>query len=49
MKINTLPDNMAKQLATVAQKTWDEEGKRSEQAAKVVAMIRKFLTDLGYL
>lgn len=49
VKINNLPDDVAKQLATVAQKTWDEEGKRSEQAAKVVKMIRGFLTDLGYL
>ncbi len=49
VKVNTLPDDVAKQLATVAQKTWDAEAQRSEQAAKVVKMIRAFLTDLGYL
>lgn len=49
VKVNTLPDEVSKQLAAVAQKTWDEEAKRSENAAKVVNMIRTFLTDLGYL
>lgn len=49
VKVNTLPDDVAKQLATVAQKTWDAEAQRSENAAKVVKMIRAFLTDLGYL
>ena len=49
VKVNTLPDDVAKQLATVAQKTWDAEAQRSENAAKVVKMIRSFLTDLGYL
>lgn len=49
VQVNTLPDEVLQQLATVAQKTWDEEAKRSETAAKTVKMIRSFLTDLGYL
>ncbi len=49
VQINNLPDEVTKHLASVAQKTWDAEAKRSEQAAKAVQMIRTFLTDLGYL
>ncbi|GAA3956353.1 TRAP transporter substrate-binding protein DctP [Allohahella marinimesophila] len=49
VKVNTLPEDVQARLAKAAQKTWHEEAKRSDNAAKAVQQLRTFLTDLGYL
>lgn len=49
VKVNTLPEDVQQKLAKTAQQLWDEEGKRSEKAAKALEMLKGFLTDLGYL
>ncbi|RBP32349.1 TRAP-type mannitol/chloroaromatic compound transport system substrate-binding protein [Marinobacter pelagius] len=49
VEVNTLPQDVQQKLAQTAQEMWDEEGKRSEQAAKALEMLKSFLSDLGYL
>lgn len=49
VQVNTLPDDVQKRLRDVAQKSWEEEGKRSDKAAEALQMLKSFLTDLGYL
>lgn len=49
VEVNTLPQDVQQKLAQTAQEMWDEEGKRSEQAAKALEMLKSFLGDLGYL
>lgn len=49
VKVNTLPEDVQEKLFDAAQKTWDAEAKRSDNAAESVKQLRKFLTDLGYI
>lgn len=49
VQVNTLPDEVQDHLVQTAQAMWDEEGKRSEKAAEALAMLKDFLSDLGYL
>lgn len=49
VEVNTLPDDVQKRLTEIAQKTWDAEGKRSDNAAKALQMLKTMLGDLGYL
>ena len=49
MQVNTLPDDVQKRLREVAQKTWEEEGQRSDKAAEALKKLKSFLGELGYL
>lgn len=49
VKINKLPEDVQNRLTKIAQKTWAEEGKRSEKAAEALDMLQDFLSELGYL
>lgn len=49
VEINRLPQDVQQRLTEIAQKTWEEEGKRSENAAKALDMLKDFLGELGYL
>lgn len=49
VQINRLPDPVASQLSTVAMTMWDKEAEKSEKAAEALAMLKKFLADLGYI
>lgn len=49
VQVNTLPDEVQDHLVQTAQAMWDEEGKRSDKAAEALAMLKDFLSDLGYL
>ena len=49
VQVNPLPDDVQKRLREVAQKSWEEEGKRSDKAAEALKMLKSFLGDLGYL
>ncbi|MHB0774090.1 TRAP transporter substrate-binding protein DctP [Halomonas sp. WWR20] len=49
VQVNTLPDDVQQRLTEVAQKSWDEEGKRSEKAAEALDKLKTFLGELGYL
>lgn len=49
VQVNTLPDDVQKRLREVAQKTWEEEGKRSDKAAEALQKLKSFLGELGYL
>ncbi len=49
VQINTMPDDVQKRLTASAQQFWDEEAKRSPQAADAVARLKKFLGELGYM
>ncbi|SFR67529.1 TRAP-type mannitol/chloroaromatic compound transport system, substrate-binding protein [Marinobacter daqiaonensis] len=49
VKINTLPDDVQDRLVQVAQEMWDEEGKRSDNAAEALQMLKDYLGKLGYL
>jgi TRAP-type C4-dicarboxylate transport system substrate-binding protein len=47
VEVNTLPKEVQERLVQTAQKMWDEEGKRSENAQKALDMLKSYLTDLG--
>lgn len=49
VEINRLPQDVQQRLTEIAQRTWEEEGKRSENAAKALDMLKDFLGELGYL
>ncbi|MBD3642354.1 MAG: TRAP transporter substrate-binding protein DctP [Marinobacter sp.] len=49
VQLNILPDEVQDKLVATAQKMWDEEGKRSENAQKALDMLKSYLNDLGYL
>ena len=49
VQVNTLPEDVEKRLRDVAQKTWEEEGKRSDKAAEALKKLKSFLGELGYL
>ena len=49
VKINDLPPDVLDHLTKVAVKQWDEEGKKGPGAEKALAMVKKFLTELGYI
>lgn len=49
VQVNTLPEDVQQRLTEIAQKTWEEEGERSEKAAEALEMLKSFLGDLGYL
>ena len=49
VKVNVLPDDVQDRLVKAAQGTWEEEGKRSDNAKKALAMLKDYLTELGYL
>ncbi|MBW6494279.1 MAG: TRAP transporter substrate-binding protein DctP [Burkholderiaceae bacterium] len=49
VKINDLPQDVLDHLTKVAVTQWDEEGKKGPGAEKALAMVKKFLTELGYI
>lgn len=49
VQVNVLPDEVQDKLVATAQKMWDEEGKRSDNAQKALDMLKSYLSDLGYL
>lgn len=49
VKINTLPPEMQNKLTEIAQKSWNEMGKRSDNAAEALSRLRKMLANLGYI
>jgi TRAP-type mannitol/chloroaromatic compound transport system substrate-binding protein len=49
VKINQLPPDALDHLTKVAVKQWEEEGKKGPGAQKALAMVKKFLTELGYI
>ena len=49
VQVNTLPQEVQDHLVQTAQTMWDEEGERSDKAAEALAMLKDFLSDLGYL
>ena len=49
VKINDLPPDVLDHLTKVAATQWEEEGKKGPGAEKALAMLKKFLTDLGYI
>ena len=49
VQVNTLPQEVQDHLVQTAQTRWDEEGERSDKAAEALAMLKDFLSDLGYL
>lgn len=49
VQVNNLPEDVRKRLTESAQQFWEEEAKRSPQAAEAVSRMKKFLGELGYL
>lgn len=49
VQVNTLPQDVQDRLAKAAKKMWDEEAKRSDEAAAAVAKLKQLLASLGYL
>ncbi|NWN91863.1 TRAP transporter substrate-binding protein DctP [Marinobacter adhaerens] len=49
VKITKLPEDVQARLTEAAKETWEEEGKRSENAQKALNMLKDYLADLGYL
>ena len=44
-----MPEDVQDRLTQAAQKMWDEEGKRSDNAQKALDMLKDYLSELGYL
>ncbi|MES1942185.1 extracellular solute-binding protein, family 7, bacteria [Salinisphaera sp. T5B8] len=49
VQITTLPDDVQQHLTEVAQKSWEEQGKRSDKAAEALDKLKTMLNRLGYL
>lgn len=49
VQVNTLPQDVVDKLTETAQKIWEQEAARSPESAKAVDMLKKYLSDLGYL
>lgn len=49
VQINQLPQDVLDHMMEAAQVIWDEEAKRSDNAAKAVAMVKDYLRELGRL
>jgi TRAP-type mannitol/chloroaromatic compound transport system substrate-binding protein len=49
VQVTVLPDEVQDKLVQTAQKMWDEEGKRGENAQKALGMLKSYLAELGYL
>ncbi|MBO9470397.1 TRAP transporter substrate-binding protein DctP [Endozoicomonas sp. G2_2] len=49
VKITTLPEDVQNQLTEVAQKSWAEQGERSDKAAEALDKLKSMLTRLGYI
>jgi len=49
VQVNVLPDEVLNKMAPAAQKIWDEEGARSDNAKKALDMLKEQLVKLGYL
>lgn len=49
VQVNVLPDEVQEKLVKAAQASWDEEGKRSDNAKKALEMLKDFMKELGYL
>lgn len=49
VQVNQLPEPVMDHLMKVAVEQWEHEGKRSDNSKKALAMLKEFLTDLGYL
>lgn len=47
--VNYLPEDVLTPLTEAGQTMWDEEAKRSPEAADAVERLKTFLTELGYL
>lgn len=49
VQLNVLPDDVQNHMVEVAQKMWEEEGKRGPNTEKALNMLKSFLGELGYL
>jgi TRAP-type C4-dicarboxylate transport system substrate-binding protein len=49
VKINQLSPELLTHLSQVAVKEWDQEGKKGPGAEKALVILKKFLSDLGYI
>lgn len=49
VEINNLPQDVQDHMMKAAQVVWDEEAKRSDNAAKAVEMVKEYLGELGRL
>ncbi|WP_339799460.1 TRAP transporter substrate-binding protein DctP [uncultured Marinobacter sp.] len=49
VQLNVLPDDVQDHMVQVAQKMWEEEGKRGPNTEKALNMLKSFLGELGYL
>lgn len=49
VEVNQLPEDVQEKLIQTAQKMWEEEGQRSDNAKKALGMVKELLTELGYL
>jgi TRAP-type C4-dicarboxylate transport system substrate-binding protein len=49
VQVNQLPQEVLDHMTKVAAQQWEEEGKRGPEATKALGMLKKFLTELGYL
>ncbi|RBW51837.1 TRAP transporter substrate-binding protein DctP [Marinobacter sp. F3R11] len=49
VQVNIMPDDVQDKLVQAAQGMWDEEGERSDNAKKALAMLKDYLVELGYL
>lgn len=49
VEVNKLPDDVQEKLTQAAQKMWEEEAKRSDNAKKALGMVKELLAELGYL
>jgi len=49
VKINELPPDVLDHLTKVALQQWEVEGKKGPESQKALAMVKAFLTELGYI
>ncbi|HEX5512877.1 MAG TPA: TRAP transporter substrate-binding protein DctP [Gammaproteobacteria bacterium] len=49
VKVNMLPQDALDKLTETAQKIWEQEAARGPESAKAVEMLKKYLSELGYL
>ncbi|KEF29973.1 TRAP transporter solute receptor [Marinobacter nitratireducens] len=49
VEVTELPADVQDKLVATAQKMWDAEGERGDNAKKALDMLKSYLSDLGYL
>lgn len=48
VQVIELPEEVQAQMATAAERLWEQEGQKSEQAGQALAMLRELRANLGY-